>query len=115
MEPCEKHPIALAEAVCLQCLLDLEEQVETAQQEASDMRKAAAGMSADLTHFAQENAHLQEQNDAVERVANAAKMYRDVRSDYSWVQMIQALDAWEHPPVTNPASTSEAREEGDDA
>jgi hypothetical protein len=45
-------------------------------------------------------ARIEEQLEAVERVAQAAKTYRDVRGDYTWVQMIQALDAWENP---NPA------------
>jgi hypothetical protein len=92
-------------------LTRLVEQVEALQREnaAHDYWKGKYEERGD------ELADLKEQFDAVERVANAAKMYRDVRSDYSWVQMIQALDAWEHPPVTNPASTSEAREEGDDA
>lgn len=66
-----QHPESEAtEALLARAVLGLFEQLEAAQQEASDMRKAAAGMSADLTHFAQENAHLEEQLEAAqERLA----------------------------------------------
>lgn len=51
---------------------------------------------------------LEEQLEAVTRVAEAAKTYRDVRGDYTWVQMIQALDAWEHSnPASEPLVTDE--------
>jgi len=56
-----------------------------------------AGPIYDTASLEAEIDSLFEQFEAVSRVAEAAKTYRDVRGDYTWVQMIQALDAWENP------------------
>lgn len=66
------------------------------------------GLAAATEYALDDLRSIEEQLEAVTRVAEAAKTYRDVRGDYSWVQMIQALDAWEHPNPASGGGTSSA-------